>query len=112
MGKITVVSATPGRVGLWDKNPAYEGGEVYVGSKPVDVEHTTAVEAALLNGSIVRAEDANKDENGPDTKASENEQVNPATLVETKDSVALNPDRLDEMQGTQDTDTKRRTVKK
>ena len=51
--KLTVKSAIPGRVGLWDRDPEYPGGEIYITDDPVEVEVTDRVREALSRGQLV-----------------------------------------------------------
>ena len=60
MAKITVKTAIPNHVGLWERNPLHPNGEIWVGDTPVTVETTPAVEDALRAGRIVKIEDAPK----------------------------------------------------
>ena len=58
---LRVKASDPTRVGLWDKNPAHPGGEVWVtGDAEVEVADTTEVRDALTQKRIVEVREAPK----------------------------------------------------
>lgn len=53
-----VKAAKPGRVALWERNPAHPTGEVFIHrGSPVEVAETAAVLAAVKDGRLVVVED-------------------------------------------------------
>lgn len=58
---LRVKAVDPTRVGLWDKNPAHPGGEVWVtGTEECEVADTTEVRDALTQKRIVEVRDQPK----------------------------------------------------